>query len=205
VHSQYQLTLAAQAIETAEPASRAILEAALAQMGFVPNMYARMANSPALLSAYTSGYRCFRESSGLTAIQQEVVLLAISVENRCDYCVAAHSFVADAMAMVPVEVTNAVRAGGAVGDPSLAALASFTRLMVAKRGLPSTADVRSFLQAGYEERHILAIITAIGVKTMSNYSNHLFHTPLDPVFSGRVWSDSRASHDDRPADETRGA
>jgi hypothetical protein len=25
------------------------------------------------------------------------------------------------------------------------------------------------------------------VKTISNYTNHLFHTPVDEVFAGRTW------------------
>ena len=43
--------------------------------------------------------------------------------------------------------------------------------------------------AGFEERHILQLVLAIGVKTLSNYSNHLFHTPVDPVFARRAWED----------------
>jgi hypothetical protein len=50
--------------------------------------------------------------------------------------------------------------------------------MVNKRGRPSDEDVESFLSAGYTEKHILAIILAISVKTISNYSNHIFRTPL---------------------------
>lgn len=51
------------------------------------------------------------------------------------------------------------------------------------------ADVQHFLDAGYSERHILEIILAISVKTLSNYANHLFHTPIDGVFAGRAWHD----------------
>ena len=43
--------------------------------------------------------------------------------------------------------------------------------------------------AGFEERHILQLVLAIGVNTLSNYSNHLFHTPVDPVFARRAWED----------------
>lgn len=66
------------------------------------------------------------------------------------------------------------------------------RTMVVKRGLPGKADVAAFLAAGFSERHILEIVLAISVKTLSNYANHLFHTPVDGAFAGRVWSDSPA-------------
>jgi alkylhydroperoxidase family enzyme len=63
--------------------------------------------------------------------------------------------------------------------------------MVAKRGLPAPADVHAFINAGYDERRILEIVLAIAVKTLSNYSNHLFHTPVDEAFADRRWSDPR--------------
>ena len=62
-----------------------------------------------------------------------------------------------------------------------------TRLMAAARGLPQRANVENFLAAGYDDQHILDIILAMSVKTISNLSNHLFHTPLDDMFAGRKW------------------
>ena len=60
----------------------------------------------------------------------------------------------------------------------LAALHDFIRTLVVKRGLPSQADVGTFLAAGYSERQILEIVLAIAVKTLSNYANHLFDAGL---------------------------
>lgn len=191
MHSEYQMSLPALTIESAEPAARSLLEDARAQLGFIPNMYARMASLPALLSTYSHGYQLLRQEAGFNAIEQEVIFLSVSVENGCEYCVAAHSLVADAMSRVPPAVTNALRDGQPVPDTKLAALAEFTRTMVAKRGLPSAADVGMFLAAGYEERHILGVVLAVAVKTISNYTNHLFHTPLDAPFLTRSWSDPR--------------
>jgi alkylhydroperoxidase family enzyme len=59
--------------------------------------------------------------------------------------------------------------------------------MVDTRGLPTRAQVETFLAAGYTETHILQIVLAVAVKTISNYSNHLFHTPVDKVFAQRSW------------------
>lgn len=42
----------------------------------------------------------------------------------------------------------------------------------------------------FEEKQILEIVLAIAVKTLSNYSNHILHTEIDPVFSGRKWTRS---------------
>lgn len=187
--AEHQITLAPQTLENASAGAKPILEKALAQVGFIPNMYARMVNSPGLLDTYLHGYAVFRNQSGFSSQEQEVVFLSISRENGCEYCVSAHSFLADMKSGVPAEVTNAIRNDVPIPDTKLQALASFTRTLVAARGLPTKADVAPFLAAGYEERHILEIVLAISVKTLSNYANHLFHTPLDPMFEGRRWKD----------------
>ena len=186
--AEYKLTLAPKTLENADPPARAVLEKAKAQIGFIPNMYAGMAHSPGLLETYLDGYARFRQSSGFTPAEQEVVFLVISRTNGCDYCVAAHSMIADQMSKVPPQVTDAIRDGRPIADARLAALAKFTETMVSTRGLPSRAAVNEFVTAGYEERHVLEVILAIAVKTLSNYFNHVGHTPLDQMFAGRAWS-----------------
>ena len=97
--------------------------------------------------------------------------------NGCTYCVAAHSTIAD-MNMGPAEVTDAVRDGKPLPDARLDALSTFTAAVVDNRGLPTAAQTEAFLAAGYPETDILQIVPAVSVKTISNYANHLFHTPV---------------------------
>ena len=185
--AEFKLSLPMLTLDTAGTKGKAVLDRAKAQVGFIHNMYAGMVNSPGLLETYLDGYERFRKASGLTPAEQEVVFLVVSRGNDCDYCVAAHSMIADKMSGVPVEVTDAIREGRQVPDAKLAALATFAETMRASRGKPSNADVSAFLAAGYEERHVLEIILAIATKTISNYFNHVFHTPLDDMFAGRSW------------------
>ena len=189
MQAEYKLSLPPLTEANAETIAADRMRAVQAGFGFVPNMYGVMANSPGLLDTYVHGYERFRALSGFTPAEQEVVLLAVSRENGCTYCVAAHSFIADKLSGVPEAVTNAIRDGQPIPDARLAALHDFTRTMVTKRGLPDKADVSAFLGAGYSERQILEVVLAIAVKTLSNYANHLFHTPVDGVFAGRVWAD----------------
>ena len=156
-------------------------------MGMIPNMYARMVNSPALMRTYTVGYEGFRAESGFTPAEQEVVLLSISHENGCEYCVAARSFLADKMSNVPGAVTDAIRANDTVSDARLGLLSQFTRHVLTSGGRPSRAKANAFLAVGYTEVQILGIVLAIAVKSISNYSNHMFGTPLDEVFASRVY------------------
>lgn len=180
-------TIKYKTIETADALSSSHLQNTKDAMGIIPNMYLGMANNPALLDAYIKSYNSFRENSGFTTIEQEVIFLSIAYENNCDYCVAAHSFVADKMSNVPTEITDAIRSNSEVPDAKLKALSSFSKLMVTKRGNPSSEELDNFMNAGFNQEHILGVIAGIGVKTMSNYFNHVFHTPVDEVFSHRIW------------------
>ncbi len=187
--SEYKMTLSPRTLDDAEPEARDLLVGAQKKLGFIPNMYGAMANSPGLLNSYMQGYSAFREKSGFSAIEQEVIFLSVSQANGCEYCMAAHSFLAEAASGVPADVTAAIRDSKTVPDIKLSALNVFTRVMVTKRGFPERADVEAFLSAGYKEKDILEIILAIAVKTISNYSNHIFHTDVDQVFAQHEWTD----------------
>lgn len=190
--AEYQLTLSPLSIDNAEGKARDLLQTAQQEMGFVPNMYANMARSPALLQAYMSGYSAFRNESGFSPQEQETVLLTISRENGCEYCVSAHSMIAARQAGIDADTLQALRDGREVDDTRLAALSAFTRKLVTSRGLARERDVEAFLDAGFTEPQILEIILAIAVKTLSNYSNHMFHTRLDEGFADWEWEDANS-------------
>lgn len=175
-------------VASADERRKPILEGVVKNFGMVPNMYAHMIGSPGLLETYLHGYEMFRKESGFTPVEQEVVFLTLSYENACDYCMSAHSFIADKMSKVPVEVTEAIRNGSEIADPKLRELSSFTSEMFLTRGRPSAGAVASFFEAGYDERKVLEIILALAVKTLSNYSNHISDPELDDMFKDRVWT-----------------
>ena len=120
-------------LASANERRKPILEDVIKKNGQVPNMYANMINSPGVLETYLHGYNLFRTESGFTPVEQEVVFLTISYENACDYCMAAHSFIADKMSKVPEEVTNAIRDGRKIEDNRLQALSAFTKEMFQTR------------------------------------------------------------------------
>ena len=188
--TQYICNLAPISIETAQNQQKQVLDKALKQVGFIPNMYKNMANLPALLDTYLEGYAAFREQSEFSPAEQEVVFLTISRDNACQYCVAAHSVLADTMSGVDTDVTDAtdaIRENTDIPDQKLATLHDFTHHVLSTQGRPSQEAVTIFLESGYSEKHILAIILAISVKTLSNYSNHIFNTEVDAMFDGRTW------------------
>lgn len=175
-------------LETAEGRTKEVLEAGKKSAGGIPNMYAGMANAPALLDTYLHGYQLFRRESGFTAAEQELIFLSIARVNECTYCVAAHTFLAGAVSKTPEQAVQAVRNDSPIDDAKLAALSAFTQTMVSSRGKPTPDQLAAFLAAGYTENNVLEIILAIAVKTISNYANHVLHTPVDAMFLSQAWT-----------------
>lgn len=188
--SLYTSPLEPRSVETAPGDAAGILASVQKSMGMVPNMYAVMANSPGLLATYQDGYQRFRSGSEFTPAEQEVVFLTISRFNECEYCMAVHSFVADTRSGTPVEITDAIREDRAITDPRMAALAGMTRALLQTRGNPTEADATTFRTAGFTDVQVLELILAIAIKTISNWSNHIFKTSVDEIFASRKWSSS---------------
>lgn len=172
-------------IDTAPTAAREILQVAQNTMGFVPNLYAMMAEAPSLLKAYKTLSGLLEESS-LNATERQVVLLATSYVNNCEYCVAAHTAIAG-MQKVSADVVSAIRMGNPIDDPKLQALRKLTEDIVATRGWPSEGVVDEFVSAGYGPQQILEVVLGVGIKTLSNYTNHIAGTALDAAFEKVSW------------------
>lgn len=171
--------------ETAPEGSRPLIDAVQKAYGFLPNLAAVMSTAPALLEGYMALSAAFARSS-LSASEQQVVLLAASAENECDYCMAAHSTVG-AKAGVPAQAIAALRNGSAIEDARLEALRSFTTRVVATRGRPGEQDLAAFSAAGFTAAQVLEVLTGVGVKTLTNYTNHITNTPLDRAFAPQRW------------------
>ena len=169
--------------ETATASVAAILKNTQSKLGFIPNMYGYMGALPGVLEGYMAAYTSFRNDAGFTPPEQETVFLSVSAVNGCTYCIAAHSMIADKLSKVPAADLAALRDGTPLPDPRLNALATFTRSMVEKRGMPDKAEVDMFLAAGFTPKHVLGIVQAIACKTYSNFVNHLAATEVDAAFA----------------------
>lgn len=177
--------------ETAQPKSAEMLNAAQQKFGFTPNLLAVMAEAPALLKGYMTMAQIFGETS-FTETERQIVLLETSYTNDCTYCMAAHSAIS-AMNNVPSDVVDALRANTPIADGKLEALRQFARSVVANKGYPTEAATAAFLAAGYGQQQVLEVILGIGFKTLSNYTNHITHTPLDEAFKPKEWQKASCS------------
>lgn len=176
-------------IESAPQASKTMLEQSLKSFGMVPNLHGVLAESPNTFEAYQKLHNLF-ESSSFNAEELTVVWQTINVEHGCTYCVPAHTGIAHMM-KVDGELTEALRNREAMPTAKLQVLHDTTILMVRKRGLLSDAEMDAFFAAGYGQQQLLEIILGLSQKVISNYVNHIAHTPVDKPFEKFAWQDNK--------------
>ena len=177
-------------IESAPVRSGPLLEGVKKALGFVPNLYGVFAESPAALQGALAIWDAFSHSS-LSSVEQQLVMLAVSEANDCEYCVAAHSTLAKRMAKVDAALVDATRRRKPLPDAKLDALVTFTRVVVEQRGFLAEADVAAFLEAGYTKAQIIEVLLGVGMKTFNNYVDHIAHTPLNDQFKAEAWQPKR--------------
>jgi AhpD family alkylhydroperoxidase len=169
----------------APPRSRVILENARRHFGFVPNLLASMASSPVALGVYFNANVGF-EFGTLTPAERQIVLLTASKENNCGYCSISHSALARFFANVPVDALIAIESGENPQDPKLKALVSITRELVARRGHILPEMIQLFFDAGYKKEQLLEVLIGIGIKTISNYFDHIAALEMDDEFKRMI-------------------
>lgn len=172
--------------ETAPAESAKILERAQKGLGFVPNLYATMAESPALLKGYTT-LASLLDGGSFTPTEVQIVLMTNNYLNNCEYCQAAHTTISQGTG-VPEDVIQALRNNTPIADVKLEALRQFAAVVNETRGWPAQADLDAFFAAGYTQQSVLEVVLGTAVKVMSNYTNHVAQTPVDPAFAKNAWS-----------------
>jgi len=147
------------------------------KMGKVVNIFQGMANSPSALKAYLSMSAALAEGE-LSPQDRELVYLAVSESNGCNYCVLAHTMIATKQAGLSESDTLAARHFDST-DKKRAALLEFIRKVIATKGFVSDEDLTEVQEAGYTDGQITEAIDYIGLATFSNLFNHVHDTPLD--------------------------
>lgn len=165
--------------EEAHPDARSVLDGAQKLLGFVPNLHLLMSLSPPALLGWAQLQGQLAKT--LDAKARDAIALAVSEQNACDYCLAAHSYIANTFAkMSPEEI--ALNRQGRSEDPRRGAAASFARRLVETRGKVSDADLAAVKAAGFTDADIVSIIALSVQFLFTNFMNNVADT--DPDFPG---------------------
>jgi alkylhydroperoxidase family enzyme len=179
-------TLKIHDLESAPEGSKNLLENSLKANGIIPGLHGVLAGAPKLLEAYQTLHKLFTESS-FDKDELTVVWQTINVEHECHYCVPAHTAIANRM-KVDLKITEALRNSTALPTEKLQILHDTTLKIVRNRGSLTEDDLKTFYSVGYKEQQILEIILGTAQKVISNYTNRIANTPVDPRFEEFKWT-----------------
>ena len=159
-------------------AAQEVSTSARESFGFLPNLIDELnEHNPAAARLYLATSDLL-EDGDLTDREREGVLLTVSRYNDCHYCTEMHGTRA-VSAGLSRETVEALNSGGLPSDDRLRVLVQATRLMLDKRGWLDDEDLESLRSKGVEQTELFEINALIGLKTFSNFVNHVAQTEID--------------------------
>lgn len=161
--------------EDVNATNQAIFDNLEKAVGFVPNLFATYAYSDNALKNYLEFSNA---KTSLKAKEKEVVNLAVSEVNNCEYCLSAHTAIGKMNGFTDDQILN-LRAGKAPFDQKLDALAKLAKNITENRGNTDSEILDNFFNAGWTKENLIDTISLVGDKTISNYINNTTRIPVD--------------------------
>lgn len=154
-----------------------LFNAVQAKLGVVPNMMRTMGNSPAVLEGYLNLSGALSHGK-LSAKTGELIALAVSESNSCDYCLAAHTFIGEKLVKADPAVLKAARTGNSA-DAKTEAILQLAKTLISKNGLVNDEDVNKAKNAGVADAEIAETIAHVALNVLTNYFNNVANTEID--------------------------
>jgi uncharacterized peroxidase-related enzyme len=152
------------------PAMRAYFDKCMEKLGFIPNVLRAYAFDMPKLEAFIAMYNdLMLAPSGLTKLEREMIAVAVSAENRCYYCLAAHGAAVRGLSDDPVLGELMVMNYRAARlDRRQRAMLDFAVKLTAQPFAIEEADREAVRAAGFSDRDIWDIAAVAGFFNMSN-------------------------------------
>lgn len=169
--------------------SKAVVDAVSRQLGFTPNLFRIMAQSPLALNGWAGLQGALAKTLDVKTLDvktRDGIALAVSQINGCQYCLSAHSYVAGEFAGLSGEEIRRNRQGESE-VPRVAAAVAFARTLMETRGKVARSDLDAVRVAGYSDANIVEIIALSAQFMLTNFVNNAFDTEIDfPVVETEV-------------------
>ena len=171
---------------TAPDESRAVLEGIQADLGFVPNLAASTATSPALIAGF-DGLRRAVAGTKVDPVDREVAGLATGVVVGNRYGVAFHSTMLANLGVGEDDLA-AMRAGRAPSAHKQAAVYEFATAVAENRGRVADDIIERLKHAGASEADILDLLTECAFASLVGLIDNLAGgVTLDAFLAPRAW------------------
>src|SRR4051812_37787986 len=162
--------------EDAPAESKPILDNVDKMLGFVPNLHRLMSISPNALFGWATLTGSLAKT--LDVKTRDGIALAVSEADGCDYCLAAHSYIAGNMAKIPADEIELNRAGRS-SDPKRQAAVAFAKALIETRGKVSDAQFAAVRDVGWTDGNIVEMIALTAQFLLTNFINNAVQTPID--------------------------
>ena len=113
----------------------------------------------------------------LTPAEHEIVSLAAAQKRNCQYCLAAHTKIAEG-AGIDEETVLGIRRGESENEKHQA-LIDFTNAIIETDGFVNDEQLNAFRTAGYDDAAVIEVIGALAAITFTNLYNHVNETEID--------------------------
>ncbi len=154
--------------------------------GFLPNVFMALAHRPDELRAFLSYLEAVMErESGLSKTDKEMIVVATSAENNCQYCVIAHGAVLRIRAKNPLVADQvAINFRKADITERQRAMLEFAVKVVHHSDLVNDADFATLYGHGFDDEDIWDIAAITALFGMSNrMANFTSMRPNDEFYS----------------------
>src|SRR5438105_8828423 len=138
--------------------------------GFIPNVFLVLAHRPDEFRAFFAYHDALMEKeSGLTKAEREMIVVATSAANQCQYCVIAHGAILRIRAKNPL-IAEQVASNYRKADitPRQKAMLDFAMKVAQRAEEVSDADHEPLRAHGFTEEDIWAIAAVAAFFAMSN-------------------------------------
>jgi uncharacterized peroxidase-related enzyme len=169
---------------------RARILAVQEKSGFVPNVFLALAHRPAEFRAFFDYHDALMEKEGgLSKAEREMIVVATSGANRCQYCVVAHGAILRIRAKNPL-IADQVAVNHRKADLTHRerAMLDFAMLVALDSGSVGEADFQQLRGAGFSDDEVWDIAAIAAFFAMSNrLANFSSMRPNDEFYlMGRV-------------------
>ena len=174
------------ALETLPDDIRARIEAVQEKSGFIPNVFLALARRPDEFRAFFAHHDALMEKdSGLSKADREMIVVATSALNDCQYCVIAHGAILRIRAKQPLLADQvAINYRKADITPTQRAMLDFAVLIANDAGRVEQSHIDGLLALGFSLEDVWDIGAIAAFFAQSNrLANMMAMRPNDEFYT----------------------
>lgn len=163
-------------IEQVDAKAQGIFNNLKSALGIVPNLYATIGYSSNTLEAYLQYDQALGKGS-FSKKEIEAINLIVSQVNSCEYCLAAHTAIAQMNGFTKAD-TVAIRTTS-IADQKIQVIIETAQAIATQKGKISDEAKTAFFNLGYEAKEFIELIALVNAISFTNFVHNATEIPVD--------------------------